>query len=182
MKIYTKTGDGGETSLFGGTRLSKADIRIEAYGTVDETNAHIGYLTELVSDDESRELLIRIQNKLFNIGSSLAVDPAKEIDMPGIGEQDIEVLENAIDEMEKQLPALKAFILPSGHPVGAYCHVARTVCRRAERRVVALAGSAAVDGNIVTYLNRLSDFLFVLSRYQTKIGGGAENLWNSSAE
>lgn len=180
IKIYTKTGDKGETSLFGGARLPKNHVRIEAYGTVDELNAHIGYLFELISDAQSRDTLETIQNKLFNIGSVLATDPGKDFDLPGVTEKDVHLLETAIDTMETGLPELKQFVLPSGHAEGAYAHVCRTVCRRAERRVVHLAQDEDVDVAIVTYLNRLSDYLFVLARHLIRLHGGEETTWDTS--
>jgi len=177
-KIYTKTGDKGQTSLFGGARLSKDDIRIEAYGTVDELNATVGYLYEVVSVKEVREVLFVIQNKLFNIGSVLAMDPSKDFELPGVSKADVTFLEHEIDQMQTTLPELKQFVLPSGHLSGACAHMARTVCRRAERRVVSLSASADVDLNILTYLNRLSDYLFILARYLVYQNGAQEVKWD----
>ncbi len=177
-KIYTKTGDKGETSLFGGARLSKDDIRIEAYGTVDELNASIGYLYELVPSKDVRKALFIVQNKLFNIGSVLAVDPTKDFELPGVNEGDVTFLEREIDRMQATLPELKQFVLPSGHRQGAWAHMSRTICRRAERRVVSLSASADVDDHILTYLNRLSDYLFTLSRYLVHQNGAEEVKWD----
>ena len=177
-KIYTKTGDKGQTSLFGGKRLAKSDLRIEAYGTVDELNATVGYLSELLSDSAIKEVLFRVQNKLFNIGSKLAVDPDKDFEMPLVNENDISLLEGEIDNMDRVMPALKSFILPSGHPHGAYTHVVRTVCRRAERRVVALSLESQVDPLIIAYLNRLSDYFFTLARFVIQSEGGSERIWD----
>ncbi len=177
-KIYTKTGDKGQTSLFGGKRLAKSDLRIEAYGTVDELNASVGYLSELLDDSTIKEVLFKVQNKLFNIGSKLAVDPSKNFEMPLVNESDIILLESEIDKMDNDMPPLKSFILPSGHPHGAYTHVVRTVCRRSERRVVALDLESEVDPMIIAYLNRLSDYLFTLSRYIVQVNGGSERIWD----
>ncbi|MDX1407633.1 MAG: cob(I)yrinic acid a,c-diamide adenosyltransferase [Saprospiraceae bacterium] len=177
LKIYTKTGDAGETSLFGGTRLWKDHMRIEAYGTVDELNASIGYLSEIIQDHRGKELLQEVQNKLFNMGSMLAVDPTKPIEMPPVLEADVARLEEEIDRMEGDIPPLKQFILPSGTPQAAYAHVCRTICRRAERRVVTLARETNVDVTLVTYLNRLSDYLFELARYLNHQEGVVELKW-----
>ncbi len=163
-KIYTKTGDRGETSLFGGKRLPKNHLRIEAYGTVDELNSWIGLLRDNTEAQEPRELLKAIQDRLFTLGSNLASDPDKDMITPDILDSDIEKLEQAIDAMNETLPPLKNFILPGGHPTVSYSHIARCVCRRAERHVVALAQNEAVDTIIIRYLNRLSDYLFVLGR------------------
>lgn len=179
QKIYTKTGDAGETSLFGGQRLPKHDTRIEAYGTVDELNASVGYLYELTGLDDAKKVLLGVQNKLFNIGSVLAADPSKSFDLPSVAEGDVEVLEREIDRMDEEIPPLKQFILPGGHPHAAYAHVARTVCRRAERRVVALSVDAHVAPLVIRYLNRLSDYLFTLARYITHVEGGMERKWES---
>ena len=167
FKIYTKTGDKGETGLFGGKRLPKSHLRIEAYGTVDELNSFLGLLKDSITNEETGPLIKDIQDNLFTIGSRLASDPDKEMKVPEIKEEAITVLEQAIDEMEKTLPALKNFILPGGHTTVSFCHIARCVCRRAERRVVALSLESEVEPIIIHYLNRLSDFLFVLGR---KIG------------
>ncbi len=166
FKVYTKTGDDGTTGLVGGNRVKKYDIRLEAYGTVDELNTSIGVLRSYDLPPDVSELLIQIQNKLFNIGSRLASDEKGEAFTAGlkITEENIKVLENTIDEFEKHLPELKGFVLPGGEISVAQCHVARTVCRRAERRVVEFAESYPVQSEIVKYINRLSDFLFVLAR------------------
>lgn len=179
MKIYTKKGDLGQTSLFGGTRLSKHHLRIESYGTIDELNSHVGLLRDNLVNQGLRDLLKRIQDTLFVIGGILASAPGKKPDYLNISQEDISILEEAIDEMEKTLPALKNFILPGGHPVVSQCHVARCVCRRAERRVVGLSQEEEVDELLIKYLNRFSDYLFVLSR---KIGqnlGVQEVEWKS---
>lgn len=166
MKIYTKKGDKGRTSLFGGKRLPKDHIRIEAYGTVDELNSHLGVVMSYITDDTLQEFLKSIQSRLFDVGAILAADPSKEHPyLPEIKAQIITELEEAIDAMNADLPELKHFILPSGHAIVAVCHVARTVCRRAERAVVRLAHEEFVPEVILAYLNRLSDYLFVLARY-----------------
>ena len=177
-KIYTGTGDKGKTGLFGGARLSKDHIRIEAYGTVDELNAVIGVLYESLEDETSRHQLNTVQNKLFNIGSTLAVDPSKDMNVPGVVQDDVKSLELAIDEMEEKLTPLKNFILPSGNIAAANAHVARTVCRRAERRVITLASNEAVGDDVLVYLNRLSDYLFVLARYTVARSGDDERIWD----
>lgn len=179
FKIYTKTGDKGETGLFGGRRLPKNHLRIEAYGTVDELNAFIGLVSDHIEDDQLDAALKSIQDLLFVIGSNLASDPDKEMAVPDVKEADIEILEAAIDEMEQSLPALKHFILPGGHVAVSHAHVARCVCRRAERLVVALANEELVLDIIIRYLNRLSDYLFVVAR---KIGhdlGVPERKWEA---
>ncbi len=166
FKVYTKTGDDGTTGLVGGSRVKKYDFRLEAYGTIDELNASIGVLRSYDLPSDILDLLIQIQNKLFNIGSLLASDKKGEAFTAGlkITEENIKVLENAIDEFEKHLPELKGFVLPGGEIYVAQCHVARTVCRRAERRIVEFADTYPVQSEIVKYINRLSDFLFVLAR------------------
>jgi cob(I)alamin adenosyltransferase len=168
-KIYTKTGDRGETSLLGGTRLPKHHIRIEAYGTVDELNSHVGLVRDVVTERETRELLEKIQDRLFSIGSHLATDPLKnKMPLPEVNEEDILVLEKAIDEINAQVPVMKSFVLPGGHVHVSYCHIARCVCRRAERAVLRLAENEKVDAIHYKYLNRLSDYLFMLSRLLVK--------------
>ena len=166
FKVYTKTGDDGTTGLVGGSRVKKYDLRLESYGTIDELNASIGVLRSMELPADVTELLIQIQNKLFNIGSRLASDEKGEsftADLK-ITEENIKVLENAIDEYEKHLPKLTGFVLPGGDLSVAQCHVVRTVCRRAERRIVEFAESYPVQPEIVKYINRLSDFMFTLAR------------------
>lgn len=165
MKIYTKTGDDGTTSLYGGKRISKDDIRIESYGTVDELNSFIGLLSAQISMQESVARLIEIQKTLFNIGSQLANDPDKPLHVPTVTEEDIKVLETDIDTMNLELEPLKTFILPGGSMAIGTAHVCRTICRRAERRVIHLSKEGPIPDHIVQYLNRLSDYFFVLSRY-----------------
>ncbi|HFA47616.1 MAG TPA: cob(I)yrinic acid a,c-diamide adenosyltransferase [Bacteroidetes bacterium] len=177
FKIYTKTGDAGQTSLFGGRRLPKSHLRIDAYGTVDELNSYVGLLRDAIENDAFRGVLKEIQNRLFTIGSNLAMDPAKNLDPPDIVDSDIELLENQIDEMEAELPPLKNFILPGGHTTVSFCHLARTVCRRAERLVVGLNLQEPVEPLLVRYLNRLSDYLFVLARKLGKDLGAEEVVW-----
>lgn len=165
FKIYTKTGDLGETALFGGRRLSKSHLRIDAYGTVDELNAHLGLLRDWHEDEAVRAELHAIQSLLFSVGSILASDPEKALPVPELQDQQVQRLEQAMDRMDEQLPELKNFILPGGHPTVSQAHVARCVCRRAERLVVALAALEPVPAIVIQYLNRLSDYLFMLARY-----------------
>lgn len=165
MKIYTKTGDKGQTSLIGGTRVPKHHIRIESYGTVDELNSYIGLIRDQQIDEHSKAILIEIQDRLFTIGSSLASDPEKsKMKIPDLKESDIELLEKEMDEMDKTLPEMKSFVLPGGHTTVSYCHLARCVCRRAERLTIHLSENSFVSDLVIKYLNRLSDYLFVLSR------------------
>jgi cob(I)alamin adenosyltransferase len=177
FRIYTKTGDKGETSLFGGRRLKKNHIRIESYGTLDELNAHIGLLKDHLEDDSLSTVLKTIQDRLFTIGANLASDPDKSMDVPDIHESDIDLLEKEMDRMDDTLPPLKNFILPGGHPVVSYCHIARCVCRRAERLSVALSEEEYVMPIIIVYLNRLSDYLFILARYLARELGVEEISW-----
>ncbi|MBK6384714.1 MAG: cob(I)yrinic acid a,c-diamide adenosyltransferase [Chitinophagaceae bacterium] len=168
IKIYTKTGDDGTTSLIGGTKVPKSHLRIEAYGTVDELNSYIGLCRDLLTDDQGKNTLLEVQDRLFTIGSSLACDPIKEPKMriPDLKETDVELLEKEIDRMNGSIPPMKNFILPGGHITLSQLHIARCVCRRAERCSVRLElESLEVEAIIIKYLNRLSDYLFVLSRY-----------------
>ncbi|MBK9224143.1 MAG: cob(I)yrinic acid a,c-diamide adenosyltransferase [Flavobacterium sp.] len=172
MKIYTKTGDNGTTALFGGTRVPKDHIRIESYGTVDELNSHIGLIRDQEIETHHKEILIEIQDRLFTIGAILATPPEKEVKKNGelrlkklgIIDSDIELLEKEMDAMEEVLPQMTHFILPGGHTTVSYCHIARCVCRRAERLAVHLDHNEPVAENAIKYLNRLSDYLFVLAR------------------
>lgn len=172
MKIYTKTGDKGTTALFGGTRVPKHHIRIESYGTVDELNSHIGLIRDQKIDPRSTEILVHIQNKLFTVGAILATPPEKELLKNGkerlniskISEEDIALLETEMDSMNDTLPQMTHFVLPGGHTTVSYCHIARCVCRRAERLSVQLNEQEAIDERVIMYLNRLSDYLFVLAR------------------
>ncbi len=172
MKVYTKTGDKGTTALFGGTRVPKDHIRIESYGTVDELNSHIGLIRDQEINNLYKEILIQIQDRLFTVGAILATPPDKEtlkngkprLNIPKIIEGDIEFLENEIDSMETNLPPMTHFVLPGGHSTVSYCHIARCVCRRAERLAVHLDHNEPIDELVIKYLNRLSDYLFVLAR------------------
>lgn len=180
MKIYTKTGDKGTTSLIGGTKVSKAHLRIEAYGTVDELNSYIGLCNDLLTDKDSNIILQEIQDRLFTIGSALACDPEKETKMkiPDLKEEDIALLEKEIDKMDAALPSMKSFILPGGHPTVSHLHVARCICRRAERSCVRLeTDNNEVEPMIRKYLNRLSDYLFVLARYAGHLLQVSEIAW-----
>ena len=177
FKIYTKTGDTGQTGLFGGARVPKNHIRVEAYGTVDELNAYIGLLNDVVVTPQYKLVLKEIQDRLFTIGAVLASEPNKGMLTPDLKIEDIQLLENHIDRMENELPPLKNFILPSGHQTVSFCNIARTVCRRAERLVVALDGIEKVDPLSIQYLNRLSDYLFVLGRKVGKDLGAEEIIW-----
>ncbi len=177
MKIYTKTGDKGETSLIGGVRVPKYHLRIEAYGTVDELNSYLGYCAAAALDETEKNRLKFIQDRLFTIGSNLASDPKSKMVVPDITEADIEDLELAMDTMNAKLPELKNFILPGGSRDLAMMHVARCVCRRAERLVTALAAEAEIESLILRYLNRLSDYLFVLARYQALLDKQEEITW-----
>jgi len=178
MKIYTKTGDQGETSLIGGTRVPKFHLRIECYGTVDELNSYIGLIQCQDINTHAQRILKEIQDRLFTIGSSLAADPEKSrMKIPDLHAADITLLEEEMDRMNDTLPELKHFILPGGNTVVSYCHIARCICRRAERLTVQLAAESDVDNHVTVYLNRLSDYLFVLAR---KLGfdvNADENIW-----
>lgn len=178
MKIYTKTGDKGFTSLIGGTRVPKHHIRIESYGTVDELNSYIGMIRDQDIKEQDRQLLKEIQDRLFTIGSSLAADPERSrMVIPDLHVQDIERLEQQIDKINEFLPELKHFILPGGSTTVSFCHIARCVCRRAERLTVELATESPVDEKVTIYLNRLSDYLFTLARkvgFEQQI---TENIW-----
>ena len=179
MKIYTKTGDSGDTSLFDNTRVSKADARVDAYGQVDEVNACLGAARAAGVDAETSALIEALQKDLFALGARLA-DPssriAHRVTKAAIGDADVHRLEQAIDGLESTLPPLRRFILPGGSPAGSLLHLARTVCRRAERRVIGL-GSAAVDPILIVYLNRLSDLLFVMARAVNHRAGVPETEW-----
>ncbi|WP_133271919.1 cob(I)yrinic acid a,c-diamide adenosyltransferase [Hymenobacter radiodurans] len=180
MKIYTKTGDKGLTSLIGGTRVSKASLRIESYGTVDELNSYIGLVRDQEINAPRRDLLKEIQDRLFTIGASLASDPEKsKMKIPDLHEEDVLLLESEMDRMNEELPELRAFILPGGHVAVSYAHVARCVCRRAERLVIHLSEESFVAELVVIYLNRLSDYLFVLSRKMAQELGSEEVTWKA---
>jgi cob(I)alamin adenosyltransferase len=178
-KIYTKTGDKGETSLIGGTRVPKYHERIEAYGTLDELNSFIGYLRDQLTDTHLREVLLKVQENLFTAESLLATDPDVQItrSLPHLSENDVLTLEQEIDAMNEHLPALSSFILPGGHPLVALCHVCRTVCRRGERIIIKVASDMAVDETLIKYINRLSDYLFVLARELAFVNNVADLPW-----
>ncbi|MCY1515496.1 Cob(I)yrinic acid a,c-diamide adenosyltransferase [compost metagenome] len=178
MKIYTKTGDKGQTSLIGGTRVPKYHLRIEAYGTVDELNSYIGLIGCQPVAGHHQAILKEIQDRLFTIGSSLAADPERsKMKIPDLLESDIVLLEKEMDEMNHHLPELRHFILPGGDTVVSYCHIARCVCRRAERLAVHLSEDSFVEPKVIIYLNRLSDFLFVLARKLNSDNGLPEHIW-----
>lgn len=185
MKVYTKTGDKGTTSLFGGTRVPKDHARIESYGTVDELNSHIGLIRDQEINIHYKEILIEIQDRLFTVGAILATPPEKEVlkngelrlKKLGILETDIELLENEIDAMENELPQMTHFVLPGGHTTVSYCHIARCVCRRAERLAVHLSHNELVAEIAIKYLNRLSDYLFVLARKLSRDLNAEEVQW-----
>ncbi|WP_117883285.1 cob(I)yrinic acid a,c-diamide adenosyltransferase [Aureibaculum luteum] len=175
MKIYTKTGDKGQTSLYGGTRVPKYHLRIEAYGTVDELNSHIGLLKDQKITEPTAKTLLKVQNELFTLGAMLATPPEKEtlkngkerLNIPKITASDIQYLENEIDTMQQSLPQMTHFVLPGGHQTVSFCHIARCICRRAERLSVQLNENDPINDHIIMYLNRLSDYLFVLARKLT---------------
>lgn len=166
-KIYTKTGDKGRTSLIGGTKVSKSDLRIESYGTIDELNSFIGLLGDSIQEEQIKNFLREIQDRLFTVGSSLASDPEKapQMKIPDLKGEDVSLLEKEIDQMEAQLEPMKSFILPGGHPTVSTAHIVRCICRRAERACVRLGSASSVEPLILIYLNRLSDYFFVLARY-----------------
>lgn len=165
MKIYTRKGDAGTTGLIGGTRLPKHHLRIESYGNVDELNSYLGLIRDTTDTTETQAELLEIQDRLFTIGSHLAADPEKsKMQLPEVFASDITYLEEAIDRMEGELEPMKFFVLPGGHPLVSHCHIARCICRRAERSITHLSETAKVEPLIGSYMNRLSDYLFVLSR------------------
>ena len=169
MKIYTRTGDGGTTALFGGKRVSKSELRIETYGTVDELNSHLGLLRDQEVNQKRAEVLLEIQDRLFTIGAILATEPGNEkVKVPALHTDDIQFLESQIDKMDAELLPLRSFVLPGGHPSVSTGHISRTVCRRAERLVTTLDAREKTDPLILKYLNRLSDYLFVLCRKMAK--------------
>ncbi len=185
MKIYTKTGDKGLTSLFGGTRVPKYNGRIEAYGTIDELNSHIGLIRDQKIAEHDVKMLIKIQNELFTLGAMLATPKDKEklkngkdrLNIPKVTDADVKFLEEEIDIMNEDLPVMTNFILPGGHTTVSFCHIARCVCRRAERICVAIAENEDIDEVVLKYLNRLSDYLFVLARKLTKDNKATEIPW-----
>ncbi len=185
MKIYTKTGDGGTTALFGGTRVPKHHIRIQSYGTLDELNSWIGMLRDMDACASHTQTLLRIQDRLFTAGAMLATDPDKStlksgqqrLNIPKLDAADVSDLENAIDALDSELPPMTHFVLPGGHPAVSTCHVARTVCRRGERMTTLLNEQSPVPDTVLAYLNRLSDYLFVLSRSLARSTGAVERKW-----
>ena len=177
MKIYTKKGDQGQTSLIGGKRVPKNDIKIESYGTVDELNSWIGLLRDQKIQDFYIEQLLEIQDRLFTIGSLLAAVEDHNMQLPELSEEDILYLESAIDEMNKTLPEMRSFVLPGGNQIVSFCHIARCVCRRAERLTVALNENEERYNLVLKYLNRLSDYLFTLSRALTMDLSVKETPW-----
>ena len=178
MKIYTKKGDSGTTQLIGGTRVAKSHQRIEAYGTIDELNSYIGLVRDQAISTNCKQTLIEIQDRLFTIGALLASDPDKKaMKLPIIKAEDIEKLEQEIDKMNETLPMMRSFVLPGGHTIVSFCHLARCVCRRAERLSIDLSDKTLQKTFILQYLNRLSDYLFVLSRYLSKKLGTEEIPW-----
>lgn len=182
FKIYTKTGDKGTTSLIGGTKVLKSDIRIETYGTVDELNSWIGMVNDQLNEESLKTELKEIQDRLFTIGSSLATDAEKapKMKLPDLHDEDISFLEKKIDEMTAQLPEMKSFILPGGHVAVSSIHIARCVCRRAERLTVGMQEHELfVDEKLIRYLNRLSDYLFTLARFAAQKLGVGEVAWKA---
>lgn len=178
MKIYTKKGDQGTTGILGGVRLPKHHLRIESYGTVDELNSFVGALRDQVNEDDLKSQLISIQEELFTMGSHLASDPEKnKMKLPDLREEDVTRLEQEMDKMDEKLPEMRSFVLPGGHPAVSAAHVCRCVCRRAERNCVALSEVEFVDEKILRYLNRLSDYFFMLSRQLTQNYGVMEIPW-----
>jgi cob(I)alamin adenosyltransferase len=181
MKIYTKAGDKGQTSLIGGTRVPKHHVRIEAYGTVDELNSWLGVIRDSINEEKTKLFLIQIQNQLFTIGSHLASDPDKsKMKLPEITEEHVRALENEMDAIDSLVPPMKHFVLPGGNIAVSRCHVARCVCRRAERCIIHLSETAPVDELLIRYINRLSDYLFMLSRKLTHDLGAEEIPWISA--
>ena len=165
MKIYTKKGDSGSTQLLGGTIVKKNHIRLECYGTIDELNAFVGNIYDDIEKKSHKKFLYKIQNQLFNLGSCIAYDGKKStVNLPNISENDVSLIESEIDKIDNKLPVLKNFILPSGHTIASKCHIARTVCRRAERNLIAIEQDESINHLHLIYLNRLSDYLFVLAR------------------
>ncbi|MBI3512217.1 MAG: cob(I)yrinic acid a,c-diamide adenosyltransferase [Bacteroidetes bacterium] len=178
MKIYTKTGDKGQTSLIGGTRVPKHHIRIEAYGTVDELNSYLGLLRDMIVEDHTKKLLVDIQDRLFTIGSILASDPEKsKMKIPELKGEDVTRLEKEIDAIDAVVLPMKHFVLPGGHLTVSHCHIARCICRRAERNITHLAEQVDLNELIIQYFNRLSDYLFMLSRKLSHDLGAEEIPW-----
>jgi cob(I)alamin adenosyltransferase len=181
VKVYTRTGDQGETSLVGGVRIKKSNIRLEAYGTVDELSAHLGMLVAMMKEGDEREFVIRIQNNLFNVCTHLATDQSQTPLYPSahLAEGEIASLEQRIDNLMKQLPERQGFVLPGGVPAACQAHICRTVCRRAERRIAALAEEAQIAREMQQFVNRLSDYLFVLAKIINFNEGKSEIVWQN---
>ncbi len=177
MKIYTKTGDDGTTSLYGGQRVNKHNLKVEAYGSIDELNAQLGLLRDLVDDYDIKSKIILIQKVLFSIGSILASTPKMKHKLPKMKPSDVEFLELEMDGMTANLDPMTHFILPGGHPIVSQCHVARCVCRRSERRVCQLAENEDIDPTLIKFINRLSDYLFILSRSLARSLSVEETKW-----
>ncbi len=185
MKIYTKTGDKGETGLYGGDRVLKSDLRIECYGTIDELNSFMGLIRDCNESNSLKDVIVKIQSELFTIGAMLATPKEKKkmknganrLTIPVISQKMIIFLESEIDKMNEELPAMTHFVLPGGHVAVSYCHVSRSICRRAERLVVKLLQETTVEKEIIEYLNRLSDYLFVLARKLTQDYKAEEIKW-----
>lgn len=179
MKIYTKQGDQGTTSLINGTRVAKDDPRVIAYGTIDELNAHVGLLRDLIENDDIKTDLLHIQHTLFNMQALLAVDKDRvcHINLKNIETEDIDFLEQKIDAMQSQLSPQTCFLIPGGHPTASQCYIARCVCRRAERKLISMSKQHSLDESILMYINRLSDYLFILFRYVTFLLNVKENTW-----
>lgn len=183
-RIYTRTGDRGTTSLVGGTRVPKTHLRLEAYGTIDELNSQLGLLQTYLTEEADKQLVWRVQHKLFAVGSYLATDQTRTglHAESRIANEDIEELEKAIDEADNELPPLRAFVLPGGARGAAVCHVCRTVCRRAERRILALAGECEIAPEVTAFVNRLSDYLFILARKLNLLAKTDEIFWDKSCK
>ena len=183
-KVYTRGGDKGQTSLVGGQRVSKASIRLESYGTIDELSAHLGLLAAMLSEGHDKDMVERIQNALFNVCTNLATDQEQTPLYPSahLPEGEIELLEQEVDAIMQMLPERQGFILPGGTTAAAQAHVCRTVCRRAERRIVALSEEAVVSPEVQQYVNRLSDYLFVLAIKLNFLAGRSEKLWQNACK
>jgi cob(I)alamin adenosyltransferase len=183
-KVYTRGGDKGQTSLVGGQRVSKASIRLESYGTIDELSAHLGLLAAMLSEGHDKNMVERIQNALFNVCTNLATDQEQTPLYPSahLPEGEIELLEQEVDAIMQMLPERQGFILPGGTTAAAQAHVCRTVCRRAERRIVALSEEAVVSPEVQQYVNRLSDYLFVLAKKLNFLAGRSEKLWQNACK
>lgn len=183
MKVYTRKGDSGETSLIGGIRISKASLRIESYGTVDELNSYLGLIRDLSAEQKVIDQILEIQDRLFTLGSMLASAPDKsKMTLPPFGQKDTLLLEKWMDEMDQDLPPMRFFVLPGGHVLVSHTHVARCICRRAERLIVHLMETEKVDPEIEKYMNRLSDYLFVLSRWFSYTLQAEEKPWHPRKE